>query len=113
MSAEPSKQVEQIYHAARECAPAERAGFIEQACAGNESLRREIESLLAEDGVVRSFLETPALEIGQGLLFETPYERGRSGNANYDVTADGQRFIMVKAVVLNWLEELKQRVPIR
>ena len=44
---------------------------------------------------------------------QVEHERGRSGNAHYDVTADGQRFIMVKAVVLNWLEELKQRVPIR
>lgn len=42
--------------------------------------------------------------------------------ANYDVTPDGQRFIMIKSgekpatvsrinVVLNWFEELKQRVP--
>jgi hypothetical protein len=40
----------------------------------------------------------------------------------YDVSADGQRFLMVKAteqatavtqinVVLNWVEELKRRVP--
>jgi hypothetical protein len=43
-------------------------------------------------------------------------------NPNYDVSPDGQRFLMVKAseqeqastqinVVLNWLEELKRRVP--
>ena len=41
--------------------------------------------------------------------------------ANYDVSPDGQRFLMVKAsgqesvatmnVVLNWFEELKERVP--
>jgi hypothetical protein len=41
----------------------------------------------------------------------------------YDVSADGQRFLMVKAtaeatavtqinVVLNWFEELKQKVPV-
>jgi hypothetical protein len=42
---------------------------------------------------------------------------------NYDVSPDGQRFLMVKAteqeqaaptqinVVLNWFEELKQKVP--
>jgi hypothetical protein len=42
---------------------------------------------------------------------------------NYDVSADGQRFLMLKPaeqaqasptqinVVLNWTEELKQRVP--
>ena len=47
---------------------------------------------------------------------------GRRGN--YDVTADGKRFLMVKRAegelsgapyhfVLNWLEELKRRVPVR
>ena len=41
---------------------------------------------------------------------------------NYDVTSDGQRFVMIQVgeqdsaatqinVVLNWFEELKQRVP--
>jgi hypothetical protein len=46
------------------------------------------------------------------------------GAPNYDVTADGQRFVMVNTVtespkpaqinvVLNWTEELKQRVPTR
>ena len=45
-----------------------------------------------------------------------------SGNTvNYAVTPDGQRFLMIKEseeqtatqinVVLNWFEELKQRVP--
>ena len=43
---------------------------------------------------------------------------------NYDVAPDGQRFLMLKApeeaaaptqinVVLNWFEELKQRVPVQ
>ncbi len=50
-----------------------------------------------------------------------------SGNlflAYYDVTPDGQRFVMVHLgdgdsersqlnVVLNWFEELKQRVPVQ
>jgi dipeptidyl aminopeptidase/acylaminoacyl peptidase len=60
------------------------------------------------------------------LLFEGPYEQGgAAGVTNYAVTADGQRFVMVKAVaqeggaptqinvVLNWFEELKRRVPVR
>jgi len=53
-------------------------------------------------------------------IFQGDYEYG-DGNRNYDVTADGQRFLMVKprggaehrevVVVLNWLEELKRLVP--
>src|SRR5438046_8911039 len=62
MPAERSDRIEQLYHAARERGPDERATFLQQACAGDEALRREVESLLAEDADVRSFLETPALE---------------------------------------------------
>jgi hypothetical protein len=55
-------------------------------------------------------------------LFEQPYFFGGSiTTANYDVSRDGQRFLMVKQlantasfnVVLNWQEELKQRVTAR
>jgi len=54
------------------------------------------------------------------LLFEQRYAFGTAQTvANFDVTNDGQRFLMVKNdsasgrlnVVLNWFEELKQRVP--
>ena len=56
-------------------------------------------------------------------LFETPYSLSSSGPyANYDVSLDGKRFLMLQpveqeqsifhmTVVLNWFEELKQRVP--
>jgi serine/threonine-protein kinase len=54
------------------------------------------------------------------MLFEQRYSFGSSLSiANYDVSPDGQRFVMVKEdssanrlnVVLNWFEELKRRVP--
>jgi serine/threonine protein kinase len=63
MPAERSQRIEQLYHAARERDPNQRAAFLDQACAGDEGLRREVESLLAEDDGVESFLETPALEL--------------------------------------------------
>jgi serine/threonine protein kinase/Tol biopolymer transport system component len=63
MAPERSRQVEQLYHAARQRHPSERATFLEQACAGDDALRHELESLLAEDDGVQSFLETPALEL--------------------------------------------------
>ena len=57
-----------------------------------------------------------------GLLFEAHYEPGfYTFLANYDVSPDGQRFLMIKGseqesaaqitVVLNWFEDLKRRVP--
>ena len=57
-------------------------------------------------------------------LFQRRYERLAGPGPNYSVSADGQRFIMVKPadqqgsaatqinVVLNWFEELKRQVPI-
>ena len=56
------------------------------------------------------------------LLFEAPYIRQPtpgSGSQNYDVSPDGQRFLMVLPgeasmalhVVLNWFEELERLVP--
>ena len=53
------------------------------------------------------------------MLFEGEFlsEPSGSGSRTYDVSADGQRFLMVEAgetraelhVVLNWLEELEAR----
>ncbi|HKW25567.1 MAG TPA: protein kinase [Terriglobales bacterium] len=57
------------------------------------------------------------------LLFEGEYLPTPATTPNYDVSSDGQQFLMVKAggtgevaptqinVVLNWFEELKRRVP--
>ncbi len=56
------------------------------------------------------------------LLFEGQYVQPGPRRANYDITPDGQRFLMIKEyeqreaatqinVVLNWFEELKRLVP--
>jgi len=56
------------------------------------------------------------------LLFEHPFRRGGGfGSPHYDVTPDGQRFVMIETetqvpqtefyVVVNWIEELKRLVP--
>jgi eukaryotic-like serine/threonine-protein kinase len=41
--------IERIFHAALERPPVERAAFLDQACAGDPTLRHEVESLLAAD----------------------------------------------------------------
>ena len=42
--------------------PAERAAFLDRACAGNEPLRREVQSLLDAYQKVGPFLERPLVE---------------------------------------------------
>jgi eukaryotic-like serine/threonine-protein kinase len=67
----------------------------------------------------------PDLSAGKPrLLFEGRFVRGLTlGHTNYDVSPDGQRFLMIKDaaqqaaplqvnVVLNWFDELKRRVPV-
>ena len=53
-------QIERVYHLALERAEGERDNFLTEACAGDEALRREVESLLAHDGKA-AFLSTPAV----------------------------------------------------
>src|SRR5262245_21152323 len=56
------QRIEELYHAALERRPSERAAFLQAECAGDDPLRREVESLLAE-GDAEQFLATPALEV--------------------------------------------------
>ena len=58
------------------------------------------------------------------MLFEGPYVPSPLSSTDYDVSPGGQHFLMLKSaeqekapapvqinVVLNWFEELKQKVP--
>ncbi len=63
MNADAWKRVEEIYHAAIELEPADRAGFLQQASAGDEGLRHEVETLLQYDEPAAVFIETPAFEL--------------------------------------------------
>ena len=54
-------RVEQICDAALALEPARRAAFVAEACAGDERLRREVESLLRHQSNVEGFLVEPAL----------------------------------------------------
>ncbi|MGA2257313.1 MAG: serine/threonine-protein kinase, partial [Thermoguttaceae bacterium] len=51
----------ELFEAALEHAPAERARFLDVACAGDTSLRGSIEALLARHAEADSFLEKPAV----------------------------------------------------
>jgi Tol biopolymer transport system component len=66
---------------------------------------------------------TPTFSVGTPhVLFEGPFRRDGGAFRNYDITPDGQRFMMAQEVqrpptrvsqmvlVQNWVEELKQRV---
>jgi serine/threonine protein kinase/Tol biopolymer transport system component len=56
------KQVEQLYHSALKQEGKQRAAFLKEACAGDDELRREVESLLAYEQQAESFIEASAPE---------------------------------------------------
>jgi hypothetical protein len=43
------KNIERLYHATRDRDSSERGKFLQQACAGDEELRLDVESLLAHE----------------------------------------------------------------
>src|ERR1700693_1892999 len=70
MAPERFRQVEELYHSARERDPAERGAFLARACQGDQELLREVESLLAHDGIAGP-MEQPPLPIAAGLRTDT------------------------------------------
>src|SRR3984893_12073974 len=84
MMTERLRQIERLYHAALEQDESECDAFLEAACAGDEALRREVESLLAYRKRSNSFFESPALEaVARALAKDDSQER--AGELGSDV----------------------------
>ena len=86
---------------------------------GRELFYRNGDKMMAVDIATQ-----PSFSAGKPrVLFEGPYAVAPGAAPYYDVSPDGQRFLMLKPsesaqaaptqinVVLNWFEELKQKVP--
>src|ERR1022692_2035827 len=63
MDSERWKQVNEVLQSALDRAPEERDAFLRSACAGDETLEREVRSLLTSDELAGRFLENPAIEV--------------------------------------------------
>jgi Tol biopolymer transport system component len=86
---------------------------------GRELFYRSGEKLMAVDITAQ-----PSFSVGKAkMLFGGPYVPDALTFPYYDVSPDGQRFLMIKpseqtrsltqiVVVQNWFEELKQKVPV-
>ena len=78
MTPEREANIERICHAALERDVAARAAFLEEACAGDADLRREVESLLAQESGAAGFMSTPAVALAGRMMADGP--RGSVGN---------------------------------
>jgi hypothetical protein len=72
MDPERRHRTSDLYHRALARAPEERADFLKVACAGDEGLRAEVESLLQYEGAAVSFLETPATHLAADVMTDGP-----------------------------------------
>jgi eukaryotic-like serine/threonine-protein kinase len=68
MKAERWKQVNDLFQLAVEHAPDTRAAFLDEACQGDEGLRRDVESLLGSYERAENFIELPAFEVAPELV---------------------------------------------
>jgi Tol biopolymer transport system component len=62
------RQIEELYHSAREREPGRRTAFLAGACKDDEDLRREVESLLAANPSITCFLDEPVMRQAAGIL---------------------------------------------
>ncbi|MDT4954158.1 MAG: eukaryotic-like serine/threonine-protein kinase [Acidobacteriota bacterium] len=70
MATDRWQQIKEIFHSALERGPAERPAYLAGACAGDESIRSEVESLIAAHEKDGSFIDSPAYEVAAAWLAE-------------------------------------------
>ena len=68
MTPERYQRIQALLESALASKPAQRSSFLDEACAGDESLRREIESLIASSEEAGAFLESPVGEMAAKLV---------------------------------------------
>ncbi len=77
MQRERWRRIDEIFNSALNVEESRRAAFLRETCSGDESLRLELERLLALQDKAANFLESPAVEVaaqaltGSGSLFDT------------------------------------------
>jgi serine/threonine-protein kinase len=72
MKSERWREVDALFGRALEREPAERAAFLDAACAGDASLRREVEEMLRCDARAEDFIETPVFGVAAALIGALP-----------------------------------------
>ena len=63
MTPERWRHIKEVFHGALACPPAERASFIDSACADDDAARREVSLLVSAHEEEGEFLDAPAFEV--------------------------------------------------
>ncbi|HKV98413.1 MAG TPA: serine/threonine-protein kinase [Vicinamibacterales bacterium] len=72
--------VKRIHQSALDRDPSERAAFVRASCDGDETVLREVQSLLSYQAEAESFLERPAMDLA-GRSWSEPRENALAGKA--------------------------------
>jgi tetratricopeptide (TPR) repeat protein/predicted Ser/Thr protein kinase len=87
---EQYEQIRELFLAAREEDPSQQAAFLDRACGGDDVLRAEVESLLANDEQADTFLRTPALGASFAVAGpEAIVSNGTTGEPHARSASDG------------------------
>src|SRR5438105_5945229 len=76
MKPERWQQLDKLFHSALERRTEERAAYLDEVCAGDEALRKQIEALLVAHQEAGSFIENPAFEVEAEALAREQVRRG-------------------------------------
>jgi eukaryotic-like serine/threonine-protein kinase len=87
MQAERWALIERICQAALDRPPAARTAYLAEACAGDEALRREVDSLLGFEARAQTFIEAPPGDLAAGLMAQqsTPNPPLRRWVRHYEI----------------------------
>jgi len=79
------RQVKEIFHSALQYEPAKRSIFVSSACGGDESLRKEVESLISSHEKDGTFMDSPAYAaVAETLVNDQELKPGQK-IASYEV----------------------------
>jgi serine/threonine-protein kinase len=86
MDPEQWRRLEEIYHQTVALPPAERYAFLEVACAGNQKLRRDLDSLILSGLGAADFMEQPVADKAARLIADNHIATLIGGNVgNYTI----------------------------
>jgi len=75
------KKIDEMLDVVLELEPDKRAAFLQQACAGDEALKTQVEKLIALDQQDEHFMDSPALQAASEFLVETHPSRLSPGES--------------------------------
>ena len=96
MKPERWQQLDELFQSVLEREPEEREMFLDEACAGNDELRQQVDALLAAHERAGSFIENPALEVEARSLAKG--QRMGKPSATTDLTQCSDQAVWVRSI---------------